>query len=665
MNSKGAPWLVAILQLAALTSLAQHADTIAPAVIFHVADNVSSFNADLRPLNRIAGAPKPFYTYLWEFGDGKFSFESQPRHVYADTGDYNVRLYATNNYDDGKPPPTRPHSLKVRSKTLYAKNEEIPFFKEGGAIEMKVNRMPKPDEDIVFIIGYRNQVSKQDMKGSLVLFYNEKQFSKNNFNLVDERTYNEEKRSTPESLLSYLPNPEIMETTAFSSLRGGSQLAKASAEMTPAFGRMKFSDLFASKRQIFRQTNVWRFEGLKKGEEKYLFLTLHTTPEMIKDTNAVVTVSSMFVPDDVNADIEQYDMELQIVASHDPNRMMLKNRRLNYRFTGTRKELTYRVIFQNTGQGPAHNISVAISVPPMIDPKSVDILDYSPKCPICDSSSINNSTCLDRIYKNDSIYFVFRNIYLPGILQDGMRDPDSPRGFVKYRLHFNSKLKKLPFDSRAAIVFDGQEPVYSNPSQGDFIPGKSWGLIAGYGMHVGKLGSDEASDNNISIGVSLSPYAPYRKYLQAEVFLSYQDYPESQTDQTVSLDTMINGKSYSGFGIVNQKNKAISLDMVPIQLRYNLNNFLGVGVGTQVQVDAVTRIMPTQVFYLYDSTGMNPIQLQKQQSSYNQWFRKWDFAVFADVQLGQVRSGPALGIRYMYYFTHPQNRLFIYAAWRL
>src|SRR5580700_5241197 len=195
MNSKGAPWLVAILQLAALTSLAQHADTIAPAVIFHVADNVSSFNADLRPLNRIAGAPKPFYTYLWEFGDGKFSFESQPRHVYADTGDYNVRLYATNNYDDGKPPPTRPHSLKVRSKTLYAKNEEIPFFKEAGAIEMKVNRMPKPDEDMVLIIGYRNQAGKQDMKGSLVLFYNEKQFSKNNFNLADERAYNEEKRS--------------------------------------------------------------------------------------------------------------------------------------------------------------------------------------------------------------------------------------------------------------------------------------------------------------------------------------------------------------------------------------------------------------------------------------------------------------------------------------
>src|SRR5580704_5113606 len=61
MNSRGTSWLVAILQLAALTSLAQYADTIPPAVNFHITDNVSGFNADLRPLHRIAGAPKPSY----------------------------------------------------------------------------------------------------------------------------------------------------------------------------------------------------------------------------------------------------------------------------------------------------------------------------------------------------------------------------------------------------------------------------------------------------------------------------------------------------------------------------------------------------------------------------------------------------------------------------
>jgi PKD domain len=661
MNPKGTPWLAAILQLVALTSLAQHADTVSPAVNFHIADNVSSFNADLRPLHRIAGAPAPFYTYLWEFGDGKFSFEAQPSHVYVDTGSYNVRLYATNNYDDGKPPPTRPKSLNVKSKTLYAKNNEIPFFKQDGSIEMKVNRMPKPDEDMVLIIGYRNRVRTQAMKGSLVLFYNERQFKKNNFDLTDERAYYQERKSSRDSLMAYLPSPEIMETTAYVG-HGGSFIAQTTGLAVPR--QLKFADLFTSKLQVFRQTSVWRFENLQKGEEKYFFLTLHTTPEMIKDTNAVVTVTGMFVPDGNDAQIEEYEMELQIVASHDPNRMLLKNRRLNYRFIGTNKELTYRVIFQNSGKGPAHNISVGISVPSMLDPQSVEMLDYQPKCPLCDSSSTGRA-CLEKIYKKDSIHFVFKNIYLPGILQDGMRDPDSTKGFLKYRVHFNSRLKKLPFDSRAAIVFDGQEPVYSNPSRGDFKPGKSWGLMAGYGMHRGDLGSNDASDNNFSIGASLSPYAPYRKYLQAEVFLSYQNYPDRFVNQGQSIDTIINGTAYSGFGTINQKNKTISLDIVPVQLRYNLNDFLGLGVGTQVTADAFSRISPTQVFYLFDSTGMNPIRIQKKQNGYNQWFKKWDFALFGDVQLGQVRAGPALGIRYLHYFRQPQNRFFIYADWRL
>jgi hypothetical protein len=661
MNTKGAPSLVVILQLVALSSLAQHADTSSPAVNFHIADNVSSFNADLRPLHRIPGAPAPFYTYLWEFGDGKFSFEPQPNHVYLDTGIYNVRLFATNNYDDGKPPPTRPKQLKVKSKTLYAKNYEIPFFKQDGSIEMKVNRMPKPDEDMVLIIGYRNRVSTQAMKGSLLLFYNEREFKKNNFDLTDERAYYKERKSSRESLMAYLPSPEIIETTADVG-REGPFIAQTGG--VPMFRQMRFENLFASKLQVFRQTSIWRFENLQMGEEKYFFLTLHTTPEMIKDTNAVVTVTGMFVPDGVDAQIEQYDMELQIVASHDPNRMLLKNRRLNYRFIGTNREPTYRVIFQNSGTGPAHKISVGISVPDMLDPQSVEILDYWPKCPLCDSFSTNR-VCLDKIFKKDSIYFVFRNIYLPGILQDGMRDPDSTNGFVKYRVHFNSKLKKLPFDSRAAIVFDMQEPVVTNPSQGDFKPGKSWGLVAGYGMHQGDLGSNEASDNNFSIGASLSPYAPYRKYLQAEGYLSYQNYPDHYLNQTQSLDTMINGTIYSGFGITNQKNKTISLDIVPVQLRYNLNDYLGLGIGTQVAFDAISRISPTQLFYLYDSAGMNPIQIQKQQNSYYQWFAKWDYSLFGDVQLGKVRAGPALGIRYLHYFRQPQNRLFIYATWRL
>ena len=67
-----------------------------------VSDNRVSFAASLPKLTQIPGAPAPFYTYLWDFGDGHYSTEANPEHVYATTGNYAAKMYAVNNYDDGK-----------------------------------------------------------------------------------------------------------------------------------------------------------------------------------------------------------------------------------------------------------------------------------------------------------------------------------------------------------------------------------------------------------------------------------------------------------------------------------------------------------------------------------------------------------------------------------
>ena len=97
-------------------------DTI-PAIINYTDDNGTvKFTPQLRALRPIAGAPAPFFTYFWEFGDGTFSFEKDPVHTYLDTAlTYSARLYATNNYDDGKRPPTRPKKIIIkRSKAMLA-----------------------------------------------------------------------------------------------------------------------------------------------------------------------------------------------------------------------------------------------------------------------------------------------------------------------------------------------------------------------------------------------------------------------------------------------------------------------------------------------------------------------------------------------------------------
>ena len=48
-------------------------------------ENVFTFEvADEPPLKQIAGAPKAHYSYFWEFGDGTYSTEKNPRHIYND-----------------------------------------------------------------------------------------------------------------------------------------------------------------------------------------------------------------------------------------------------------------------------------------------------------------------------------------------------------------------------------------------------------------------------------------------------------------------------------------------------------------------------------------------------------------------------------------------------
>src|SRR6185312_5171202 len=130
-------------------------DSIPAKVNTQETDNSVIFSAELRALRPIAGAPSPFYSYFWEFGDGTFSFEKSPQHTYRDTGNYEVRLYATNNYDDGKPPPTRPRPVKIKNKSVIAANRPPVFFKEEDKLMMKVNRMPRPGEEMVLLIGHR------------------------------------------------------------------------------------------------------------------------------------------------------------------------------------------------------------------------------------------------------------------------------------------------------------------------------------------------------------------------------------------------------------------------------------------------------------------------------------------------------------------------------
>ena len=640
-------------------------DTIPVKINYVFKGDSVKFASELRPLRPIAGAPEPFYTYFWEFGDGAFSFQKEPQHIYKNKGIYHPRLFATNNYDDGKPPPRRPGTIHIKQNANPTKLANATnFFKTDENLALKTNNMPKPNEEMVLILGYKKDLMLGSLqgKGKIVLFYNDKEFAKDNFLIDTVRLHHGEKKTENTSFLQmashYRPDQKYYAQNGPSNNLNTSDLKSK-------------SELIKERVAKYRNMDAWTYDNLQQSEERFMFFSMKTTPEMLADTNAVVTISAMMIPDNPTADVNVYDLELQIVASHDPNKMMLRNRSMNYRFVGKNRRLNYKVRFQNTGKGPAKMINVGVKIPENLDKSSIKILDTNPKVSLRDSSYLTGSV-MDTLTNKDSVNFVFRNIYLKGMQQEGVNDADSTKGFVEYSIKFVKKPKKKPFNSGAAIIFDKNEPIYTNQSKGKFKPGISPGVITGYGMLGGKRTLNDYGDKSYSLGFSISPFSPYRKYLQAEIYLGYYNYSNEFKGVAKDFklrDTTINNRDgylITGREFYTQSNH-LNIDLVPLQLRYNINSFIGVGAGGVFSLTLNQNVKNLQTSLLQqrqNGTTVNSFTDDRVLSSRKKQLSEVATAGFVDVQVGLVRKGPALGFRYIHSFSVKDERLFTYLSWK-
>src|SRR5690606_28998816 len=91
---------------------------------------------------------------------------------------------------------------------------------------------------------------------------------------------------------------------------------------------------------------------------------------------------------------------------------------------------------------------------------------------------------------------------------------------------------------------DKNEPIYTNKARGKFKTGISPGVIAGYGFLGGNSTLNTFGDKNISLGFTISPYSPYRKYLQAELYINNYNTSEPWLQNSIAVkgDTTLNGR---------------------------------------------------------------------------------------------------------------------------
>lgn len=337
---------------------------------------------------------------------------------------------------------------------------------------------------------------------------------------------------------------------------------------------------------------------------------------------------------------------------------------MNYRLTGKNRELTYKVRFQNTGKGPAKKINVGVSLSPVFDPATITVSKTKPEVSV-GTAAYANQSYLNTVTGIDSVHFIFNNIYLPGTQQEGVHDADSTMGFVEYKIKFKEKPPKLPIFTSAGIVFDKNEPIYTNRAAGRFKMGLSPAIIAGFGL-PGKANSNYITRRNIVLGASIAPYSPFKKYWQAEIY--FNDYQEAGETRSVTAnkDTVIGKNAYR---ITNRSqttsNKVTTLNIVPISLRYNFNAYVGGGVGALVSVDLNNTFKNNINYALTGVNGVSDTNIEALADNVKKSFSDMRASFFADVVVGRVRVGPSLGFRYFYDTKSGLGRTAVYVTWKL
>lgn len=634
---------------------------IAP-ISYEINGNQVVYGAEMPPLNQIAGAPKAFYTYYWEFGDGNYSFKEKPVHRYASSGTYEAKLWATNNYDNGKPPTSRPKSITVSDASDEASLDTNSPFIEDDNLILKRNREPIPDQEMILITSYKN-TNNYVSNGKLYLFYNDNQFKNDNFILEDTRLHHGEKIiSLPiiSETLSQNDDHTLLASSTHNVLQNRTLFVQDTTK------RKNLPLTLEESKSLYRNYQVIAFNDMQPGEERNIFRTLKTTPEMIKDTSAIVTLRSIYVPDENFDNHTVKDTEMEIVTSHDPNKMSSNGWLMNYRLVRF-KRLKFKVRFQNNGEGPANTIKLAVDTPEMFDKSTLKIDGMYPECPICPKEREVNYSCLDTIFKKDKIIFQFNRIYLPGSQQKNVTEIDSTKGYVKYSMKFGKDFHKKKTKSRTAIYFDKNEPIITNYATTRFMPGISIGTKAGYIM-VPELDNQK----EYFVGATLSPFKSYRGYYQAELMASASSYDELRNFETTSID--VNGtESLIRFSEANTFNN-ISIYAVPGSFRYNFNNFFAMGAGIQLKMDITSKNdqeTTGEGFTIIRNNGPTPPEIIRnieldvaETQEIKDDFTNIQTGIFVGMNFGTVRIGPSIGVRYVHNFDRPNSQIQFYGIWK-
>src|SRR5690554_5123439 len=645
-------------QSSSADSLLQRVDTFPSSIETQVLEDRIIFTPHIRPLVPIPGGRQAYFTYLWDFGDGNFSTAESPEHQYENPGDYEVSLYVVHNYDNG-PRPRKPKTrVRVDSNMAVAALPPNPFrqhfFKSNGVFQLFKNADAVPGEDMSLVVG----VNSVGRKGKILILTNEKLINPNGFLVASQSQYYNE-------ILVLIEKPT--ELQSLWAQVNGATLTQSGSPDYGLYEELHFqgdeaTDYFNELVDQYKTISLYDIDS-EAGESQFSLINLDITPEMLADTNAIVTVTGIYL--DEGGDAFVHKLDVPVTTSHDPNKMSVRPALLDYRLQVKKKDLTYKVQFQNDGEGDAKSIRLEMFFPDEVDVNSFELMNLYPACDTC-ATELDLGCYTWEIPEENKLVFHFRGIALPGTASPTVTDTDSTKGFIRFKMKTHKKLQNKPLPSYTDIYFDKNEPIRTNRSTLRFRPGLSPVLMLGLNGPMTKQNTPNGTPVNhltggYTFGIGLSPIAPYKRpYWQIELYAStfrtefrHLGIPADGEIEIPHGDT--NRLVYRAYHAVDsvRTNKYISLQ-IPVQIRYNFNRYISLGIGALAKTNWHLSGNQETTYHLANAlnvaeTYMREEKLPKDES------RKISFAPLIDLNVGRVYLGPALGIRYYYDKIHKNN----------
>ncbi|HEX7869681.1 MAG TPA: PKD domain-containing protein, partial [Chryseobacterium sp.] len=230
--------------------------------------------------------------------------------------------------------------------------------------------------------------------------------------------------------------------------------------------------------------------------------------------------------------------------------------------------------------------------------------------------------------------------------------------FVRYSMKFNEDFHKVNTRSRTAIIFDKNEPIITNYATTRFLPGISIGVKAGYNFYPNL-------DNSTSyfVGATISPFKSYRFYWQAEWVNSLNKYDGSVNvvDETI---TNANGVKQRQRTTTSTENKSVNWE-VPVLIRYNINNYIGIGAGFQTNINVSQEQNQSRRIDLFEGDSDKLIiSTRTESNSAKNSLTNLKTGLLFDLTAGFARIGPSLGARYVINFEQNFNYFQFYGIWK-